>query len=536
MIELTKQASVERHNPVAELRLYSGVPWDNTYQHVRKYSSKSDLLSHLEKWRVHPSTQLESLVPIRIGEQTIKVPFTEVKMLKVNYFAFCNHMYSESWVFGFVTGFKWISPHATEIYLEYDVYQNSIYEAKIQPCMVEWEHIKRSEDSNRVCRTSVNLDVGRMYCYATRNIETQYDRLCAYVTEGATGVDFKPQIVNNIMNSCAFWSTSLLNENQAERDWKDFLDAYDGNPDAIISAFVAPDICRPSAINSNKNNIETTFDYNLSKPFGGYVPKNKKLYSYPFISIVADNNQGNVSEFYFEDFSGGKKAKFRCEGALATLPQTITFPVDYNGVRYNYSESMVSNAYAMIGWGSDVFKAWQAQHANQNTISSFNNKLTAVTGAIGGAMQGAQSGGDLAPITATAGAIKGAWGGIYSDLQLSAQKDDMKRVPPQIHGKALSESINVGQRLNGTFFYLMCCRAEYAKKADAFFEKYGYPINQIRTPRTTTRKYWNYIKTSNCNFTGKIELNDLANLRAIYDRGVTIWHTDDIGNYSLSND
>ena len=30
-------------------------------------------------------------------------------------------------------------------------------------------------------------------------------------------------------------------------------------------------------------------------------------------------------------------------------------------------------------------------------------------------------------------------------------------------------------------------------------------------------------------------LDDMRKLQAIFDRGVTIWHTNDIGNYSLEN-
>ena len=79
IIKQPTQHGVNPYPPEAELRLYSGVPWDNTYQHCRLYSSKTALLSALEKWRVKPSDQLRSMTPIRIGSHQIKVPFTEVK-------------------------------------------------------------------------------------------------------------------------------------------------------------------------------------------------------------------------------------------------------------------------------------------------------------------------------------------------------------------------------------------------------------------------------------------------------------------------
>jgi hypothetical protein len=34
---------------------------------------------------------------------------------------------------------------------------------------------------------------------------------------------------------------------------------------------------------------------------------------------------------------------------------------------------------------------------------------------------------------------------------------------------------------------------------------------------------------------GNFNNEDLNELKAIFDNGITLWHTDDIGNYSLDN-
>ncbi len=125
--------------------------------------------------------------------------------------------------------------------------------------------------------------------------------------------------------------------------------------------------------------------------------------------------------------------------------------------------------------------------------------------------------------------------GIQNTLGLLAEVSDKSRQPATAHGKVLSENINAGFNITGISFYTMTCKREFAEIADSFFETYGYPINKITTPLLNSRSSWNYIKTQNCGFSGAIEMSQLSGLRSIFDKGVTLWHTDDVGNYNLSN-
>ena len=81
----------------------------------------------------------------------------------------------------------------------------------------------------------------------------------------------------------------------------------------------------------------------------------------------------------------------------------------------------------------------------------------------------------------------------------------------------------------------MQIRAEYARKIDDYFSMFGYKIGEIGTPQIRNRSAWDFVKTRNCTISGNIDLDYLVILRSIFDRGVTIWHTNDIGNYGLAN-
>ena len=81
----------------------------------------------------------------------------------------------------------------------------------------------------------------------------------------------------------------------------------------------------------------------------------------------------------------------------------------------------------------------------------------------------------------------------------------------------------------------MAPKASMCKVIDDFWTAFGYPIHQITTPQIHSRSSWNYIKTVDCAFTADAEMSMLSKYRDLFNKGITIWHTDQIGNYNLSN-
>ncbi len=76
---------------------------------------------------------------------------------------------------------------------------------------------------------------------------------------------------------------------------------------------------------------------------------------------------------------------------------------------------------------------------------------------------------------------------------------------------------------------------EEAIKLDQFFDMYGYATNAVKVPNEDSRESWNYVKTDNVIINGSMPTQDMAAIKAMYNRGVRFWHTADVGNYSLSN-
>ncbi len=76
---------------------------------------------------------------------------------------------------------------------------------------------------------------------------------------------------------------------------------------------------------------------------------------------------------------------------------------------------------------------------------------------------------------------------------------------------------------------------EYIDLLQDYFGKYGYKVHKVKIPNIHTRESWNYIQTVGANIVGNIPQMFIEALEQLFNQGITIWHTTDVGNYNLSN-
>lgn len=537
MINLPTQAGVAPRNPETKLRLYSGVPWSDEYEHVRLYNSKAELLDHLESYRRNiPGVDLSHLAPIRVGNYDIRVPFTEMKALNLNYLAFQNAGISDEWVFCFIDSIEWLSEKTTRINFSLDVFQNNFYNTNIKPCFVEYHHIPRREDGIGVNLVPVNLEAGETIVSQHKKLNLTPTDCCIFVTRGTVEQSwFDGRVENGVYCWGSIGHYDVTTDDGLEKI-NGLLKEYNdqGAQDAVIGLFMSPKLCI-GALGGKEIKPKTTSMPISGNAFEGYKPKNKKLYSYPWLYCLADNNQGNTHIYRYEySYNQDKSIEFDSYGTIATLPQVLTAPKNYK-TRKNLphglmNEALINSSFPMCSFSSDTYRAWLAQNKSSIALSQVQTAVnstiglgTSIAGLAGGSLQGGINGSSK---TTSA---------FWDALGMLANQTDRSRNAGVTHGKALSENVMTGIKECGVDFYEMSCKRQFAEMADSFFEQFGYPINKITMPNLRSRSRWNYVKTSHCGFTGNIDLDQLKKLRNIFDNGVTLWHTDDIGNYSLSN-
>lgn len=548
MIDLPKQNNVVPRNPQTQLRLYSGVPWDNTYQHVRLYNSQADLLAHLETWRVLPSG-LDNLATIRIGDLDVKIPYTEMQALDLNYLAFQNTGISNTWVFGFITSIEWLSERTTRIHFELDIFQNNYYKCTFKPCFIERSHIPKSQDTIGANLIPESFETGDNYVAEWVSKTYPPDNICMYVSKENQNDDVEGSIVNNIYRAAKLIHSQ--NPTTINNQIDDMTSA--GLSDAILNLFMAPDICLNAETGDGDNEDTITIDFSSISWFEGYTPRNNKLYTYPYVYLSVDNNEGQAITYKFEySDASDHNLTFSIIGCLCTSPQILLLPWNYNGVGLDYMEIMTMGNFPQCAFQSDTYRAWFAQNRNsliaaQNAVydtyqvneqgiylSMFNNMGSALSQIAAGNVSAA--GGGFSSLANTQQQLNALDVSANNQLKSQlAQRKDKQILPPTIHGKVMNDSINAAYNMNKFDFYCMSIRSQYARIVDDYWTCYGYPINRIQRPNIVSRSSWNYIKTVGCTISGAVDLGQLALLRKIFDNGVTVWHTDDVGNYNLTN-
>lgn len=537
MINLPVQGGVAPRNPETKLRLYSGVPWSDEYEHVRLYSSKAELLDHLESYRKNiPGVDLSHLTPIRVGNYDIRVPFTEMKALNLNYLAFQNAGISNEWVFCFIDSIEWLSEKTTRINFSLDVFQNNFYDTNIKPCFVEYHHIPRREDGIGVNLVPVNLEAGETIVSQHKKLDLTPTDCCIFVTRGTVEQSwFDGRVENGVYCWGSIGHYDVTTDDGLEKI-NGLLKEYNdqGAQDAVIGLFMSPKLCI-GALGGKEIKPKTTSMQISGNVFEGYKPKNKKLYSYPWLYCLADNNQGNTHIYRYEySYNQDKSIEFDSYGTIATLPQVLTAPKNYK-TRENLKhgliqEALINSSFPMCSFSSDTYRAWLAQNKSSIALSQVQTAVNSTIG-LGASIAGLAGGSLQGGINGSSKTTSAFW----DALGMLANQTDRSRNAGVTHGKALSENVMTGIKECGVDFYEMSCKRQFAEMADSFFEQFGYPINKITMPNLRSRSRWNYVKTSHCGFTGNIDLDQLKKLRNIFDNGVTLWHTDDIGNYSLSN-
>lgn len=373
-----------------------------------------------------------------------------------------------------------------------------------------------------------------------------------------------------------------------------------GREDSIVSIFVAPkQIVSGNGI-AGQNNDSTVkrptslFDYTHINNIQEYTPHNKKLLTFPYVGILLYNNQGAQEELAYEYFSDPNNCTFTLWGSSGCAPDVIVIP---NGYKHNSDTFIMElTGYPQCGWTTDTYKAWLAKNQpfisndidqiqtttsykagsiniagnkdKANTINSVINRASnaaqGISSAIGGVVgiDTAINPGKTVANAVNAGINAATQGfNVFNDIyqyeqnkaqrtldaaynnnmaqlqieRLMAQKQVAQLTPPSYHGT----SVGAAKLYCKDFAIRICAfsiQPQFAKRIDEYWDLFGYKTNRVKVPNRAVRPHWTYCKTQGCNFSGSVPMNDMSQIRALYDGGIRWWKNgDEIGNYSLDN-
>ena len=526
------------------------VPWDNNYQNVRNFNDIGAQNTYFSN--LFPRINFEEYTYLR-KNRSIRVGAGVDEIREYNYLYYNNG--DGKTYYCFIEDYNYISENVTELIIKIDVYQTYMFEYTILKSFVEREHVTLSSDIPGKYTFPEELETGEYISREFTNVaETQNTYLIIQIGKNPYNnlETFNYTNKDGIMQFGYMFAYKISElTDTTSKEWNCFRDLItkvrkQGISENIFAVYSVPYFVIGERYTNNlleekypcmikwddtsygsKNEIEKTF----SPPFGEnqfnylgkiYTAKNNKLLTYPYKYLSVSNNVGSLNTYRYENFENGIP-KFILKGVMSIGGSIKLIPENYNGQTRNENEGIILGKYPQFMWGNDVYTNWLTQNAI-NVLGDFIDVGLTFTKS-GISLVGGQ------PVAGTSYAFSGMQkiisniGNIYKH----------SFAPNTISGNASGGDINSSSSQNTFIISHNEIKPEYAEIIDNFFEMYGYKINKLKVPETTSRKYWNYVKTIDINMEGNIPETDLTELKNIFNNGVTIWHTDNMYNYSLNN-
>ncbi len=449
-------------------------------------------------------------------------------LIGYNYCMYRNNGFSNKWFYAFISDMRYENSNMLSCDLETDVFQTWMFEKVLKRSYVERTHVSKSSDTLGTYTYPEQLETGEYKCsgeYYNTNSNTDWN---LHIIVGSTyDLDAMStwavgNMYTGVYSAIPYYQWPLSQDVNLSQKLNSI--SQEVAQSSIQTMFLAPQFVveryDDSSVHSVKRGLAskiTDLKVPVVNTVDGYTPKNTKVLQFPYCYLDGSNGQGanaiyQVEKFYNTDYSG--YYTFRIYGVLVPGCSIRMIPKYYNGLEINNDEGLTLGKYPQLGWTTDQYTNWLTQNGVNIGLGSVGGVAKATLGV--GAMM-------LAPEFSMLGAGV-AMSGVDDIFNTAKEVYEHSLVPPQAEGNLNSGDITTTIGYNRFRIKRMTIRQEYARIIDNFFEMFGYKINRLMIPNTTSRSNWNYIKTNNVNIEGDIPENDIEKLKSLYNRGFTIWH------------
>ena len=480
-------------------------------------------------------------------------------LLKYNYCMYQNTSYNSKWFYAYIIEVRYLSDGMSEIVLKTDAFmtwQNSI---TFKQSFVERAHV--ADDTIGKHTIPENVETGEFIVVSQEHAQIGGAHLV--IASAWNPFTEKPagSLLNGIYHGCDYF----LIKNNESNDISYFMGmmATQSKSDAILGLFMAPDELTDydniswDYMFHPEGSLTSQYPYkrltttqvgagakellikSVTKNYStidGYTPKNNKLFTSQFNYLLVSNNNGGACTYNYEDFSTNT-CDFRILGAITPGCSIRCYPKNYKGITNNMEEGLNGGKYPVCSYTTDMYINWLTQNSVNIKVGNFDfdvrpdtmGMVSGISSIIGGAS-----------LMATGeGAIVGAsklFSGAGQIGSAIAEKQKHAKMPPQFGGNLNCGDVMFASDWVDLTFRKQCIKQEYAKCIDNYLSMFGYAINRVETVNFHKRQYWDYMKTIGCNIVGDIPQEDMAEIRNLFDNGITVWHnTDHFLDYSMTN-
>ena len=518
--------------PSGVIKLYRGVPLSPDHADVLYITSEEQALNYLYNYSAREFTQ-ESYTRGDTG--VLKIKETADALMLYNYLSWSNNWPNgqKKYFFAFITSVNYINNNCTAIDFVVDNYMTWFPHLQLGQCFVERE----IPASDKIGEHTIDegIETGDL----VNSFHTTYDfgEDLYYLFQASTDKYGNPhtRIVNGI--ACPLY---MFTEPVGTTDLEQIVNYYHGtnaystdppntnNPDNMISInlipkFLADQVGTSSAISQD------VYHFAREMELDNYVPRNKKLFCYPYSRICVSNNSGTVTEYRWELFSDPQDpiVEFDIIGTTMGNPSILCYPEDYDRVDEKYDNAIAMTNFPPIPWINDTYKAFIAQN-KANIVSSIIGTVMGTAGAAGatvstGFKSAKEAGGVASSIGGTLGVIGSMASPVQNVLSIMTEQKAHQFAPETVANLAQSDMIMLLAKRVRFDFYNVTLKREVARSIDEFFDAFGYACRRIKVPDIHARQSWSYVKTAGCILKGSAPADAKADIIKMFDNGIRVW-------------
>ena len=558
--------------PSTTVRVCQSIPLDNTYTDTILFTSKSAQESYFASKTKKTYSGL-TYQRLASNSTTWAIFLEDVAdyFYDCNYLCFQNGGFGNKWLYAFISDILYINENCTAITFEIDVMQTWLFDFEIKKSFIERMHVADDTISRNVVEEDLNfmqryeyyyVENSRLFEGSTRPLDTDgefddriiYDSIILVAT--SEDVDEEDEVLEGGLIQNTYQGLKYIGFNANDlgvgycNAWLKRMNEG-GKAGAINSISMVPSAGLTYSSGGNgKLNIniedpngnvgEKEYLINYSTLDDDYIPKNNKLFCWPYHFFTITTLDGQSYDYKYEDIiesdpvPGTTTMKFKFKFAFGTDPTYFMYPSYYMKCNNNYDYGIKLSGFPKCNWNFGVWENYYAQQDTNITLSMLASALGSVSSASGSVVSGAGSKKGLGVETGLAIAQAGL-GTLQAGLSTFGGLSVVKSQPDQSKGANNVGGVNYNMETMDFWIIHKRLHWGYVVKIDDYFTKFGYRVNSTGVPNLHTRKYWNYLKLDQPSVTGNMPVGDMRMIKQILSNGITFWHTTDVGNYDLNN-
>ena len=332
--------------PDSKIYLLSHVPLEPTYEHTIFFQTLNEQIAYFDKLVKYRLTKYSFQ---RANSNVVTVELPVDKLYDCNYIMFQNTAFGDKWFFGFITSVNYVSNTVSSVTYTIDVLQTWHFDYQPTTCFIERQHTETDNYGEHLIDEGIDIGetLNGRYTFGDGWDEYSICVVTAFDKDKVSHDDFTP--ANGGYYSLLYCGLDIavfpVNEVSVFDNVDVFLNKItsENRTSSVVGLFMCPSMMVQektsellpdySAPTSRMISVFKPYDFGFSyanKP-GSYMPKNKKLFNYPYCSLMVTNGDGDTKTYKWENFNSPTESAvfFQESFIFSPSPVAATAPLEY---------------------------------------------------------------------------------------------------------------------------------------------------------------------------------------------------------------